>query len=841
MFRRNSLGFLLITVLLFVGCGKKKETTAASQFPAQANSGGYFKTPFQNESQYIVQNIITDIAEMAFYAKNRKLPDPKQFSVKATESGGSFRAPNYDVEIIFTAKDGPIKLQLPVNAVWSPEVYDGLTTAIFQKLQQTKNPTSQDGEDKSILISLTEGTASSIEEVNQAVSSALQIDFRNPGLHEQAAVVLGAFTLRENADEFCDYRWPLCRMTAHLALARQLNDGNPFGVNGQFAEVMLGALIQDQRGALAKLEKIDASDPYLARWKVVLHAFITGDYRGFKAEKDLELFEKKAWFEAACASIDPSTVWSKLKEKEMATVADYSRSVSSRDYSVSAGHQLLQVSLKNEIDEVNKVYALAQKKALATEKLVEALNVLPTRCFESDTQGTAKVQVLGWGVWANFLQRHLCSAVRNNYDFLEHKWGNHEPAASFATECEKVFGGLYLYPFVRRFNASSTESFQKAVNDCFVVTVAMPHLTPAECWNWLCYSGPNGEDYRPNPNPHINEWHNHNPPPGSVYNPYPRMNHPSLTDRADNIQVMEQLHQLAPYNRIISENLVKVKYKDKPTYEQYLEIYKPMMEFSIMAVAEGAKYLEEKPQEFEKVMGTAAEAWPTYYFHLADYFNRRKNEEKAAEYYKKGYELVTDRVLASYYADWLINYYLKNKQLDKAREVADEAGEVYSATGLEAKASFLEKIGEYNEAYTWFKNIKERYNDGGPLFRFCTRNKDKLSKEIVEKEVVQAMKLLFPKGKEQVTVASFKGAPKDGVDVLSENELVVKAGLKSGDIIVALDGIRVRNFPQYEYVRGQLPSPTMVFIVWNGSEYKETTTDLPGHRFNADFETHPQK
>jgi len=52
------------------------------------------------------------------------------------------------------------------------------------------------------------------------------------------------------------------------------------------------------------------------------------------------------------------------------------------------------------------------------------------------------------------------------------------------------------------------------VDDGFKVTVAAPHLVPAECWNYLCYKVNFAPPYNPNPNPHVNEWHNHNPPPG---------------------------------------------------------------------------------------------------------------------------------------------------------------------------------------------------------------------------------------------------------------------------------------------------------------------------------------
>ena len=49
-----------------------------------------------------------------------------------------------------------------------------------------------------------------------------------------------------------------------------------------------------------------------------------------------------------------------------------------------------------------------------------------------------------------------------------------------------------------------------------------------------------------------------------------------------------------------------------------------------------------------------------------------------------------------------------------------------------------------------------------------------------------------------------------------ENDLTDQAGLKSGNIIVATQGIRVQNFEQYDYARDSSENPELVLIVWQG-------------------------
>ena len=75
-------------------------------------------------------------------------------------------------------------------------------------------------DDTALLSNLLDGIPETIEQENQTLSAALEKEFANPALHEQAALLLGAFLLREHSGNFFEIRSPLSRMTAHLAMAR---------------------------------------------------------------------------------------------------------------------------------------------------------------------------------------------------------------------------------------------------------------------------------------------------------------------------------------------------------------------------------------------------------------------------------------------------------------------------------------------------------------------------------------------------------------------------------------------------------------------------------------------
>jgi hypothetical protein len=675
------------------------------------------------------------------------------------------------------------------------------------------------------------------------VSQQLENNFTNAALHEQAAVLLGAFAMREHSGDFYDIRSPLCRMTTHLAMARFLSGDQPPGINGRIAEAMLLLLMNNEAAVVEQLNGIPAGDKALEAWVKTLRAEATADYRIFADPTNVYPIERIAWFRSFVKSVDTDLAWNKLAAKEK-SAPGFARIANESYYSVETGHELLAASVGAEIGEIAAVHNLAREKKLDQKSIVTEMNALPGRCFAMNATNGANVAIIGWGQWAMFFQRQLGHAIEHNFDFIKNKYGVPEEAKDFSEKCEKAFGGLRLYPFVRRYVCTDRESYHKATDDSFKVTVETPQLTPAECWNELCYAGPNHENYNPNPNPHINEWHKHNPPPGTAYNPLPRFNHPSLVGRPDAITLVEGLHATAPYDEDISFNLIRMKFRDKKqalTYDQAREIYKMVLPYATYAMSTVADTVQDRPDQYELLCSNAAVMDPSRFFLLGEYFETNHMDEKAARYFEKGNQLCGDSVTAASHAPWLVAYYLKKGQTGKAQTVADWAGETYSGRGLEAKAQFLEATGKYTEAFEWYARKEERYKDSGSLISFCRRYKAKTGNTRFDAELNRRIAEQFPKGMEQVSLKDFNSPPVDGVMVKDQNELSRSAGLGIGDVIVALNGIRTRNLAQYLAIRGSLTVPEMTMIVWQGKQYKQLVASPPEHKFNILIVDYPEK
>jgi tetratricopeptide (TPR) repeat protein len=799
------------------------------------HSSGYFQTPYQDESQYIVETVISDLAEQMYYAKFHRLPKPKYFKVTATEKSGSPQdTPVYEVEIRLDPKH-ILTTEVEVNGpIWSPTVYKDLAAELARALGLAA-ANSASSEDTSLLSALTDNTPETIQDQNDQLSEALDQDFEDPQLHEEAAALLGAFLLRDHSGYFFEIRSPLSRMTAHLVMAQFFNGANSYGKNGQMAEAMLFTLIGDESLALDQLNAIGTNDATIMPIVRALWTRNTGDYRLLGQMSNLKPVESVEWFTAMSDYVSCPLAWQKLSDVQQQTI-DFVRAANGMNYSVEMGHQLSGEAVTLEVQEIENVYELSHHTKLAREKLIDALNEMPDRCFTTASDGKVRVCVIGWGQWADFLQRHLCHAIQQGFDFLQYKYGSPDDAKVFASECDQQFSGLRLYPFVERLDCTEVNSYHKSVDDGFKVTVATPQLTPAYCWNWLCYNVDFAPLYSPNSNPHINEWHSHNPLPGTVYDLTPRLNHPSLINRSDAVARFETLHDWAPYDCRIINFILTQKYPKGPNYYQARTLYENVLPYSVYAMRAVANTAYNQPEQYQNLMLQAAQVDLTCYYDLGNYEANRHEEDQAAQYYDKACDIDPDAVEVSNIASWRVRYYLKKGDIAKAQQIADYAGQqVGSYGGLEAEGIFYETTSNYDEAFQWYQNIEESYRDSNPLIEFCLRYKALTGDTRFDSEVKNRLDKVFPRGMEKVSLADFNAPPTDGVLIEQQNDTLASYGLKAGDVIVALGSTRTRTFMQYNYMRDSQTSQVLDLIVWQSNAYHEIKADPPNHRFGVNL------
>jgi tetratricopeptide (TPR) repeat protein len=831
---------LLLTDGLGLGC-KRNETAATNPgqpTPHQAAGSGYFKTPFQNESQFVVENITTDIAEMVYFARNHHLPDAKVLSVDAEETGGTPDAPAYNVTVKL-GTSSPVHTTVTVSGpIWSEEVYSKLTAAIAREVG-LESPSSSQTNDTTMLAYLTDGLAATIEKQNLKLSEDLQKDFLNPALHEQAAALLGAFALRENSGQFYDIRLALCRMTAHLALARFLAGQNPPDLNGELANCMLLTLMNNQVPALDQLKKVDTKDRVAATWARVLQAYASRDFRSLTSAEVAPCVEQIAWFWAYSSVNSRGVAWDKAGE-EVTRIPDYSRIAAAMGYSVQMGNIMLQSWLPLEYEEIGKVYQLSHGRDLEKKELVAALNEAPERCFKSGSKNAPQISVIGWGLWTLQLQHHLCQAIATDYNSLQRKLGVPDDARQFAEKCESEFGGLRFYAFVRRLVCADAASYRKSVDEGWAFWTEFPHLTPIKWPDYLCGRVSFAPLYLGGiPNPHCNEWTSHNPLPGTAYDADARLDFQSFTGgfgSGGREQVLK-VHALAPYDIEICRYIGRTYYTTNWTYEAAMSTFGPLLLYSAVAGSCIADSLVSQPEQYEKTMEHVAELDPSFYYNLGDYEWKRGKTNEAVKVYEKAVEKDSDALHAANYAAFLIDHYLATGDKEKARATADSAGEVYSYRGLAAKAGYFEKTGDLPHALEWFDKIQERYGKSTESLSFCSRHVMATGDAALDKEIATRLKKWFDNQK-QVKVADFQTPPTNGLVLLRElkNDATNNKALEKGDVLVAVRGIRVHNLEQLAIARDLDSASEVKVILWRNGSYRECNVSLSdGHRLGFEI------
>ena len=148
---------------------------------------------------------------------------------------------------------------IPVD-IFDPSTYAPLADEVLQSSPTPpQTGPSSAPEDLLILSALLDLRAEVLVRESAKLSRRLEAEPRDANAHERAALLLGAFAMRDLAGFYTDTRPALCRLSAHLSLAHALRGGASPGLAGRFSGVLLESLVGRQRDALAGLDALEGS------------------------------------------------------------------------------------------------------------------------------------------------------------------------------------------------------------------------------------------------------------------------------------------------------------------------------------------------------------------------------------------------------------------------------------------------------------------------------------------------------------------------------------------------------------------------------------------------------
>jgi tetratricopeptide (TPR) repeat protein len=239
------------------------------------------------------------------------------------------------------------------------------------------------------------------------------------------------------------------------------------------------------------------------------------------------------------------------------------------------------------------------------------------------------------------------------------------------------------------------------------------------------------------------------------------------------------------------------------------------------------------PDRYEAIFSRLCQLNPNQYLQLGRYLSEHQRPEAAVRAYEKAIEFAPDRVHLSNVVGWLVDYYYDHDRKADAYKVAEMAADVYSARGLVTMAKLYERDARLSDAESYFRKQAERYEDWEDITQFYTRhpNEPKFKDAL---ETVAAK--LFPDGRQGLDTATGQNAPAAGVLLTAASKTTDSLGLQKGDVIVAINGVRIRNKGQYYYQMDTSPSPKIDLIVWSHGNYCLATANLPDHRLGAQIQ-----
>ena len=747
--------------------------------------------PFTTEEAWVVDEIVRDITEMSAYP--RSAPAVK---IQEVQQG----AGNYSVTV-----GGAAAVELDLRSdLWSPAAFAGIAAGSFKGAASGNIPGAAETPAYAALVEL---TPAALVAADTAISRRLASNMREVAAHEAAALTLAGFALREAAGRMGDTRWAMNRMTAHLAIAIALRGDREPGVDARLAEATLLALTDRQTRAMAILDRLDAdkSAETISAWTRALRMRMTDDWRLVTDPARATRLEQREYFRARRATIRLSVGTVALQQLGIAPDAEWVRIINSYSVGVNDGW-LITEALDLERAEYEDVFMRMHGHAI-DENPMKALNTPASRCVSFGA-----VHVVPWGAWAEFEQRHL-SLVISRYDsFLRHSLGASDQADTQKLRLKRELGDLWIFPASTIWwtkGPNGREADLRYINEAVDETLAAPQRLTATAWAFLDM----GTKYEPVRRgvPAPGAWFL-GLAPRSAYEAGARMKdagHPL------NIANLEAILASAPYDFLLANGYLTAKYGENAPIAEVERLAGARMQYDLRPIWRAFAVLPDDDSRRVPLLQTscriAAGSCSDLGFELA---KRGRDDEAASAYEQAFADPSIDTVAVANKSRWLVNYYALHNRVGPALQLASRVADTGASEGLVVAAHLYERLGRTEDAEETYRMDMERYDDYSELLGFYYRMVEVRKKREYERAWRSDRERIFPNGLINTPVPDEK--PAVGIHISSDTAAARKAGLRAGDIIVAVDGWHVADLPQYRAIRAFPEAGSFTLTVWRG-------------------------
>jgi tetratricopeptide (TPR) repeat protein len=543
------------------------------------------------------------------------------------------------------------------------------------------------------------------------------------------------------------------------------------------------------------------------------------------------LMEAVERFRARSCAVSTGFALQWVAKLKPAPVPDWRRAVLEFNVGIEEGHQFAKESMPAELAGLREDWKASFGRELPEHEAIKALNEPAGRAVMRTGAGAPAISVLGWDFWSAQHQRHFCQSIRATNRFYRDVWGVDEfrEVQKFA---KLNFADLTLFPLLERELSEDAHDLADINRRVAALIASHPELVDFSEWAGLNNaSGPLPALELESPG----SWYNPQLPFGTTY---------GYSQRAFAIYLpfaqdawWDALLALAPDDYNIRSGRIWRAYGDTHSAQSLAaikEAFSRLQSYNLRALVQIADAQKAgSPSDYPETMQRICDIDPDYYFEFGRWYVDQKNDEKAAAAFQKGVDLAGSEVLIANQSAWYVNYLEDHGQSDRALAIAKRGAEAYSSAGLETMARLKERRGQLKEAEEYFEKIDERYHVSSGLAAFYDRQR--ASDPAYEKKAASAQRTAFPEGMKKVSIADFQEPPQAGVVSTSYTQSMAAAGLRQGDVLVALNGYQVTTGAQYYHVRDLGLRKDLQIIAWNGGVYREVIANPPNGRFGTDF------
>jgi hypothetical protein len=478
-FKRRSASRVAAVVLLASSVTACRREPAPVATPTPNPYPSHWR--FHNEEEWVVSQTVEAIAGMAQYASGGKAATPLVASVTRAPLGDPLAPRRFTIRFApaFDAREVLLGID---DHIWSPNAY----AAIARQLAGPKAspPAAPSRETTDLATSLLDLRIETLERENKRISAGLEAHPLDPGLNQEAALLLGAFAIREAGWYFSDTRVPMCRLAGHLAIAGIDGEGATTAA-GRLAEIVLEVLAGRQRAAVARLDAFAPASPGEQAWAGALRLEATGDWRAMPNPQSVSLLERLVYLRAMGQRLDVNHAQAFADKAMHEPVTDWRR-ILLAGYgrpTVEACNRYTGQGLLEDEAEVLSVWRIHRGAGLEAEDWIDALGMDPAPSSAGVEKGRPeKIHVLDIGLWMAFERRHVSNQLRSDDHCVDEGWGLPALARQARKASARDYGGLVTYPLIARDQAADAPSYKRTMEAVSTLLQARPDLFPAREW-----------------------------------------------------------------------------------------------------------------------------------------------------------------------------------------------------------------------------------------------------------------------------------------------------------------------------------------------------------------------